>query len=723
MKRFVLVALVACGGGEKPAVEKPVTPPPPQAFRPSAGPLRATPNIVRDTMHGVVVEDPYRWLEGDDANVKEWAASQSTHAHRVLDGLPEIEALRQELTAIYKAPITTYGGLRRAGRKLFAYRKQPQKEQAELIVFDDIAKVADARIVVDPTAGGTATRAIDWAFPSPDGTRVAVSMSEKGSEKGDLSIVDLEGKLLEPVIPNVYRGTGGGNVAWTPDGKGLYYTRYPSAGERPDAELDFWMQVYFHELGKPASSDRYELGKDLPKIAEVILESDPRGRVLAKVQNGDGGEYRHYLRDAKGAWRQLDDWQDRITYVGFGTTPDLWVVSIKDAPRGKILRLAANAKSTAEAKVVIAEGKDTIATDFWNADWGVVDAGDRIYVTYQVGGPTELRAFTRAGKPAKAPVLPAVSSSSKPVVLADGIVVSAVSYTTPRAYYKLATKSGTTEILDTISPKPTVELAATEVVREYATSKDGTKVPFTIIWPKGAPRDGSVPCLARGYGGYGSSEAPAFVIGHAPLLARGICLVETNLRGGGEFGEEWHRAGMLTNKQNVFDDFAAVLQFLVDNKVTSTSRLAILGGSNGGLLMGATLVQHPALVKAVVSLVGVYDSLRSELSTNGAFNVTEYGTVKDKAQFEAMRAYSPYHNVKPAAYPAILMMTGDNDARVAPWHSRKFTAALQAANTGGAPILLRTSATAGHGSGTAASERIAQTAQMQAFILWQIRGR
>lgn len=720
MKRFVLVALVACSGGDKPAAQTPGAKPPPEA--PPGGPVRAEPRMVRDTMHGVVVEDPYRWLEADSPEVKAWATQQSTHAQRVLDGLPEIEALRQELAAIYKAPITTYSGLDRAGGKLFAYRKQPQNEQVELIVFDDVAKVAEARLVLDPTAAGSTTRAIDWWVPSPDGTKVAISMSEKGSEKGDLSIVDLDGKLLEPVIPNVYRGTGGGSVAWAPDGKGLYYTRYPSAGEKPDAELDFWLQVYFHELGKPAASDRYEIGKEFPKIAEVLLESDARGRVLAKVQNGDGGEFRHYLRDA-GTWRQLDDWKDGIVFVGFGTTPELWAVSIKDAPRGKVLRLAANAKSTAEAKVVIAEGKDAVVTEYWGSDWGVVDAGDRIYVTYQVGGPMELRAFTRAGKPAKAPALPPVASSGKPLVLPDGIVVLATSYTTPRAHYKFTTKTATTQIVDALSPKSPVDLSGMEVVRELATSKDGTKVPFTILWPKGAPRDGSVPCLAMGYGGYGASETPAYLSGYGPLMSRGVCIVETNLRGGAEFGEDWHRAGMLTKKQNVFDDFAAVLQFLVDNKVTSSSRLAILGGSNGGLLMGATLTQHPSLVKAVVSLVGIYDSVRTELSANGEYNVTEYGTVKDKAQFEAIFAYSPYHHVKKTAYPAILLTAGDNDARVSPWQSRKFAAALQAAQTADAPILLRTSATAGHGSGTAVTERIAQSAQMFAFILWQIRPR
>jgi prolyl oligopeptidase len=729
MKRFLLV-LAACGGGDK-AVERPVVPdvtkpapqtPPHVATR--SAPPRAAVKVVKETHHGVVVEDPYRWLEGNDDAVKTWTAAQNAHSRKVLDGLPEIEALRAEVTAIVRAPNTVYGGVERAGSKLFASRKLPQKEQWDLIVFDDVTRAADAKLVLDPTAGGKARRTIDWFEPSPDGTKIAVSLSENGSEEGDLHIIDLDGKDIEPVIPNVQRATGGGSVAWTPDGKAFYYTRYPAAGEKPEPEREFWMQVYFHALGTPIANDRYEIGKDFPKIAEVIVSTDAKGRVLAKVQNGDGGEFRHYLRDTKGAWRQFGDWKDGIVYVGFGTTDDLWMISRNNAPRGALLRLPANAKSIADGKVVVPEGKDAIVTDFYGQDWGVVDAGDRLYLTYQIGGPMELRAFTRTGKPAKAPVLPPVSSSSKPEILKDGhALVVATSYTTPRAFYRFDPKTNKTTLIEALSPKPPVDLSGLEAIREHAISKDGTKVPFTILWPKGAKRDGSVPCLAMGYGGYGVSETPAYLTGFAPLLTRGMCIVQTNLRGGSEFGEAWHKAGKLTNKQNVFDDFAAVLTFLVDNKVTSSSKLAILGGSNGGLLMGAMITQHPTLVKAVVSLVGIYDMLRAETSSNGAYNVTEFGSVKDKAQFEALYAYSPYHKVANTRtrYPAILMTAGENDTRVPAWHSRKFTAALQAAQTGDAPILLRTSATAGHGAGTAVTEYINDLTQMTAFILWQLR--
>ena len=718
MKRFALVVLVvACGGPGKPVEpagggKKP---------NPADGPPVAAVKVVTDTFHGVSVADPYRWLEGDTAAVKAWTQGQNVYARSLIDAVPELAKLRAELTTIYKAPTTYYSGFQVAGGRLFAMRREPTKEQSDLIVLDGPDSLAGLKLVVDPTARGGALQAIDWFVPSPDGKRVAVSLSSGGSEKGDLHIVDLDGKDLEPVIPNVNRGTGLGDAAWTPDGKGLYYTRYPAAGEKPEEERDFWINVFFHALGTPIANDRYEIGKGMPKIAEFLLETDALGRVLVSIQNGDGGTFQHHLRDAKGTWRQLTDWTDQIVFVGFSTKADeLWLISRKDAPRGKALRLPVAAKSLADAKVVIPEGKDAMISDFYSTQ-GITDGGDQIYASYQVGGPSELRAFTRSGAPARSPAVPPVSATSKPVLWKDGGLVGAGGYTRPWTWYRFSAQTGEVTTLAALTATSPVDLSSFEIERQLATSKDGTQVPLNIVWPKGAPRDGSVPCLATGYGGYGISLAPDFVAEWAPLLTRGVCLVVANLRGGGEFGEAWHHAGRLTTKQNVFDDFAAVLGFLVEKKYTARDRLAIIGGSNGGLLMGALLTQHPELVKAVVAAVGIHDSIRAELSANGEFNKVEFGTVKDPEQFAALHAYSPYHHVTPRAYPATLMVTGDNDPRVAPWHSRKMVAALQAAQSAKAPILLRTSATAGHGVGTSTSEQIELQADITAFVLSQIR--
>lgn len=722
-----LVVLVGCGGAEPaPVATGPRVPVTPAADEPAA-PAAARPplaerRVVTDTYHGVTVEDPYRWLEGSDAEVEAWSDAQNAYARAQLEALPEVDALAAEYRAIFAAPIVRHYWFRPAGGKVFALRKDPAKEQSELVVLDRPEDAAAARLILDPAAEGDKTRAIDWFVPSPDGTKVAVSLSVGGSEAGTLHVFDLDGKLVDAPIEGVQHGTGGGDVAWRPDGKGFWYTRYPREGEKPDAERRFWLQVWWHELGK--AEDRYELGKDLTRISEIMLETDRKGRVLARVQEGDGGTFQHYLRDPRsGAWRRVTDFADEIVHVGFGPTDDLWLVSRKGAPRGKILRLPAKATSLAKARLIVPEGKDSIVTNYYDED-GLVVTRDRLFVVYQVGGPTELRAFTHAGKPAKAPAMPAVSTVGLPQVLPDGDLLGfATSYVIPPTMYRIAPKTGAGAPIAALSPPPPVSLDGFEVHREWATSKDGTKVPVNIVWPAGRAKDGSTPCVVSGYGGYGLSISPYFVASSHPLLSRGVCAVFVNLRGGSEFGAEWHDAGRLTRKQNVFDDFAAALDLLVAGGWSRPERLAIRGGSNGGLLMGAIITQHPDKVKAVVSHVGIYDMLRVELSPNGAYNVPEFGTVAEKDQFEALYAYSPYHRVVDGTrYPAVLMTTGANDPRVEPWHSRKMIAALQAAQAGDAPILLLTSDSAGHGAGTAMSERIAESALVAAFLLAQLRG-
>jgi prolyl oligopeptidase len=646
--------------------------PPGAPAAPTAPPVAAR-RPVTDTYHGVAIEDPYRWLEADEPEVAAWSDGQNAYARGVLDRLPQLPAVRDRLTAIFRAEIVGHGGFRVGGSRLFALRHKPPREQPELVVMDDPAAPQAARVVLDATAlPGGALNAIDWYEPSPDGTLVAVSLSQGGSEAGDVHILRVDGGgEAEPPIPNVQRGTAGGALAWTPDGKGFYYTRYPVAGERPAPDLDFYQQLWFHSLGTAATADRYELGKELPRVAEIQLQVDAgSGRLLATVQDGDGGTFRHYLREADGKWRQLSDWADGIVAMVFGPpgSDALFLVSRAGAPRGKVLRMPVTARRASRGTVtaVIPEGPDALITDFYS-ETALTFAGGRIHALYQTGGPSELRVFTLSGKPVKAAAAPPVSATSDIVAFGEAILFHAMSFTTPGAWYRYDGATGTAAELGGLSGKPPVDLGGYEVVRETAISKDGTKIPFSIVWPRGAPRDGTVPCLVTGYGGFASSEEPHFLSPFAPLLERGVCYVSTNLRGGGEFGEAWHKAGMLTRKQNVFDDFTAVVNTLIERNYTRSERLAILGGSNGGLLMGAVLTQHPDLVHAVVASVGVYDSLRNELTPNGAFNVSEFGSVKDRAQFQALRAYSPYHHVVAGtSYPAVLFTAGANDPRVAP---------------------------------------------------------
>jgi prolyl oligopeptidase len=325
--------------------------------------------------------------------------------------------------------------------------------------------------------------------------------------------------------------------------------------------------------------------------------------------------------------------------------------------------------------------------------------------------------FDLAGRPQPRLELPPVSAVRGLVPIGGQEVLYRVeSFVEPAAWVRLDASTGQSRPTALRQTSP-VDSSGWEIRREHATSRDGTRVPLNIIMPRGIALDGSHPLIANGYGGYGVNLEPRFRPMNELYLGHGVIYVIANLRGGGELGESWHTQGSLTQKQNVFDDFAAVLQHLIDRGYTSRDRLGVIGGSNGGLLMGATLTQHPELVRAVVSLVGIYDMLRVELSPNGAFNVTEFGTVQDEAQFRALYAYSPYHRVRDGvAYPATLFATGANDPRVEPWHSRKMTARLQAAQGGEAPILLRTSDTSGHGMGTALSEQIEEQTDILAFL-------
>jgi prolyl oligopeptidase len=583
-----------------------------------------------------------------------------------------------------------------------------------------------ARVLIDPgELDKKGTTAIDWYVPSPDGKLIAVSLSKGGTETGDVHIYDTAtAKEQFEVVPRVNGGTAGGSMAWAPDGKGFFYTRYPRGNERPAADIDFYQQVYYHTLGTPTERDRYEMGKDLPRIAEIKLDmDDATGRVLATVQNGDGGEFAFFLRETNGDWQQFSTFKDKIVQAAFGRHDDLFLISLEAAPRGKLLRMSTSNLDPAKAKVVVPEGPDTIVVDFpgYSSRQTVLPTANRLYVTYQLGGPTALRCFDFDGKPLDAPKqLPISTVGGLAHLTGDDILFSNGSYVEPRNVYEYKAAANETVKLPLTTPPP-VDMSNVEVVREFATSKDGTKVPVNIMIPKGAKRDGSNPCIVTGYGGYGVNRVPAFRPEQRILFDHGFILAEANLRGGGEFGDAWHRAGNLTKKQNVFDDFAAVLQHMIDQKYTSPEHLAIIGGSNGGLLMGATLTQHPNLMKAVVSYVGIYDMLRVELSPNGAFNVPEFGTVKDEKQFRAMLAYSPYQHVKDGVkYPAVLFLTGANDPRVDPMQSRKMTARLQAATASGRPVLLRTSASSGHGLDTSLSERIEEDVDVYAFLFAQL---
>ena len=684
-----------------------------------AGPLPypETPkNPVSETYHGVSVVDPYRWLENDVApEVKQWTVAQNTLSRRYLDAIPQRSAIAKRVAELlHSEPAQRYDFQFR--KQLFAMKRQPPRNQPSLVVLKPTGTLESERTILDPlTLDPRGRTTIDFYRPSYNGRFVIVSLSQDGSEEGTAYVYEVAtGKRLADVIPGVLYPTAGGSVEWAKDGRGFWYTRFPQGDERPADDRHFYQQVWFHALGTPRANDRYVIGKEFPRIAETVLEGSRDGRyLLAIVRNGDGGEVAFHLRSPEGRWSNVASFTDGVKQAAFGDDGYLYAMTIKDAPLGRIIAMPLAKPSLAAARVVVPE--NTVVAE------SVVATRTRLYVTYRVGGPSTVRIFTLDGKPqGELPVAPVSDIHVAERLAGDDVLVRTMSYVQPGTISRYEARRNRL-VRTQLNGRYDFDFDDAIVVRDFAVSKDGTRVPINIIHRKGIALDGTHPVLLYGYGGYGVSMGPYFSPLRRLWLDWGGVYAVANVRGGGEFGEPWHLAGNLTKKQNVFDDFAACAQFLIDHKYTRPDKLAILGGSNGGLLMGATLTQHPDLVRAVVSAVGIYDALHWEEQPNGAFNVTEFGSVKNPDQFRALFAYSPYNNVKEGiAYPAVLLTAGENDGRVAPYESRKMAARLQAATSSPRPILLRTEATAGHGIGTALATRIEEEADIYAFLVGEL---
>ena len=678
---------------------------PPKATRP-----------VTETIHGYAVTDDYRWLEDwSQGEVQAWSEAQNRHARAILDALPGRDAIAARVDALLAETTPEYYALTSRGGLIFALKSQPPKQQDMLVTLRSLDDLASERVILDPNAlDPTGSTTVDFFVPSLDGRRVAVSLSEGGTESGTVHVVDtVKGTQLADRIPRVNGGTAGGSVAWAADGEGFYYTRYPAPGERPPEDLPFFQQVWFHRLGQPVSSDRYVLGKEFPRIAEAELESSDDGRfALATVKNGDGGEFEHYLGTPGGSWTKLTRCADGVSKAVFAPDGALLLLSSDGAPRRKVLRLSLGSPSLANATTLVAEGEAAIDD--------IVVADHTLVLHEQLGGPSRLRVVDLAGRPLVTLPAPELAAAGPAVALPGGAIAYRVeSFFEPPRWLRFDPATGTTTPT-ALRKASRADFSAFEVVREEAVARDGSRVPLSILRRRGTALDGTNPTLLTGYGGFGVSTEPSFDPGALVWLEQGGVLAVANIRGGGEFGEDWHRAGNLTRKQNVFDDFAACARFLIAAGYTRPTRLAIEGGSNGGLLVGAMLTQHPELFGAVVAHVALLDMLRFERFANGQFNVTEYGTVASREQFLALRAYSPYHNVVPGvAYPPVLFLTGANDPRVDPANSRKMTALLQASSSSGKPVLLRTSGNTGH-IGAPLSARVAVATDVYAFLFGQL---
>ncbi len=681
-------------------------------------PIPATPKKpVVDDHQGQKIVDDYRWLENSaDKEVREWSKAQNARTRAYLDAQPTRATLIEQLKKLYSTNATRFSALRSAGGVLFAIETQPPKLQSFLVTLGSVNDAASARAIVDPnTIDPSGTTAIDFYVPSHDGKFVAVSLSKNGTEDGSVTVFEVAtGKAVGEPIPRVNGATAGGGVAWNADSTGFWYTRYPRAGERTGADINFYQQVYFHKLNS-GQADEYSLGKELPRIAEIALQSSDDGKfVLARVANGDGGDFMNYIRSAAASgdprWHQITRLSDQVSYAAFGSDDSLYMLSHDDAPMGKIVQLVPPSFQLTAAKTVVTQGRSSIE-DF-------ISVGAHLMIHYMAGGPSKL-VDKEPGKTERSIEILPISSVGQIARSGNTVLFENQSFTDPSAWYAYDPANGSVKKTALAEAAP-ADFSDIEVTRATAVSKDNTHVPLTILRRKGVKLDGSNPAILTGYGGFSINISPAYSLKYRPWFDKGGVVAVANLRGGGEFGEAWHDGGRLLKKQNVFDDFIACAEYLIKMKFTGADRLAIEGGSNGGLLMGAALTQRPDLFRAVVSHVGIYDMLRYETFPNGVFNVTEYGTVKEKATFDALYAYSPYHHVKDGTdYPAVLFLTGDNDGRVDPMNSRKMTARLQAATKGPRPIFLRTGS-GGHGIGAALDDRIEQQADVYAFLFDQL---
>lgn len=703
---LVLAPVLALALPLLPSAAPRLPPPPPTPRRP----------VVQD-VQGTKVVDEYRWLEDSSSpEVKAWSDAQNARTRAFLDALPDAARVRARVTELVRSSSVRYFDLEERGGLLFGEKLDPSRQQPLLVALRSAEDAGSEQVVLDPNvldpSGGIS---VDFFVPSPDGSRVAVSLSRGGSEEGTLHVYDVaSGRELGESIPRVNFGTAGGSVAWLPDGETFLYTRYPAPGERPSEDLRFWQQVWRHRMGTPQAQDVPELADGLPRIAEISFRSTRDARsIVADVKNGDGGEHAFHVRHADGTWARASGFEDRAVDAAPGEDGNLYLLSVR-APRGRVLRVPLDRPAIAGAQVVVPEGEPAVER--------VVVTRNRLYTVDQVGGPMQIRSFGLDGKPVGALPLDPVVAVTGLARAGDGddLLIEQSSYLSPPAWTRWDSRAGKVH-RTALFQTSIADFSDAEVVREVATSKDGTRVPMSVVRRKGTRLDGRNPVLLYGYGGYGVSVTPRFSTVIRAWLDQGGVWVDAAIRGGGEYGEEWHLAGNLTRKQNVFDDFDASARRLVQLGYTRPARLAALGGSNGGLLMGAALTQHPERCRAIVAQVGVFDMIRVEDTPNGAFNVTEYGTVRDPAQARALLAYSPYHHVrKGVRYPAVLLMTGANDPRVEPWHSRKFAAALQWASSSGLPVLLRTSDRAGHGMGSALDEVIAERADFLSFLFHEL---
>ena len=669
-----------------------------------------------DHLHGTAVPDPYRWLEGDpaDPEIHTWLTAQADAAKAYFTAQPIRDTLRDEFKALAK--YDTLGTPIPKNGRYFYMRRDSKQDMGVLYVREGLE--GSEKVLIDPNtlSPDKTTVLSDW-MPSRDGKLLAYSISKSGNDKQELHVMNVDtGEAFPDMIPDdtyPYLGTWNGNST------GFWYTRRDP--DAPANELKFHKRLYFHTIGEDVSDDTYVWGKGFGKEwhPSVRLSNDEK-YLLGSIWGQEDGENwtELYIKKADSE-SEFTLFLKRVPGAESGShihRDMLYVATNDNAPHSKLMVTPVEKalSGTPEFVDVLPETDDEFVT--------FKCIGDKLFAEYNHNACSVINEYTLDGTFVRNVELPGIGTAGGMSGEAEGteMFYSFQSFAYPPTMYRMDLTSGISTIFHKVKATFDVDTIVTE--QAWCTSKDGTKIPFFLIHRNDLEKNGKNPTMVYGYGGFNISMNPVYTTNPIPLILRGGVYAIANLRGGGEFGRAWHEAGMKKNKQNVFDDFIAVAEYLISEGYTSKEKLAITGGSNGGLLVSAVEVQRPDLVQAVVCRVPVADMLRYHLHHGGRHWIPDYGDPDDADMFAYLLGYSPYHNVKDGEkYPATLIMTSDGDDRVHPLHAYKLAARMQEANASDAPILMRVEMKAGHSGAQSVSRAVEEQADMWSFVFDQLK--
>ena len=664
----------------------------------------------QDVYHGTSIADPYRWLEdANSAETKAWVDAQNQVTQSFLAQIPERETIKQRLTKLWN--YERYGVPYKESGRYFYSRNDGLQNQAVLYTMKSLADAP--RLLLDPnTLAADGTVALAGSAVSPDGKYLAYGTAASGSDWNEWKVRDIDtGKDLDDHLKWV-KFSG---ASWTPDGKGFFYSRYDAPDEAAKlASVNYFQKLYFHKIGTPQSAD--VLVYDRPDEKEWGFGgevTDDGKYLIVTATKGTSPKNRVFFKDLSKPDAKvlplIDQFDASYDFVD-NDGAVFYFKTDKNAPRARVIAIDTRQPLEANWKQVIGESPQTLV--------GANLVNNQFVAEYLADARSMVKLFDRKGKLVREIKLPGIGSVSGFGGKRRDVETfySFTGFTNPTTIYRLDMKSGASTVFR--QPKVDFDPAGYETRQQFYTSRDGTKIPMFIVSKKGLKLDGSNPTYLYGYGGFNISITPSFSPANLAWMEMGGVYAVANLRGGGEYGEAWHEAGTKLQKQNVFDDFIGAAEWLIANKVTSPAKLAIGGGSNGGLLVGAAMTQRPELFGAAIPQVGVLDMLRFHKFTIGWAWTSDYGSSDNADEFKALVKYSPLHNLKTGVcYPATMITTADHDDRVVPAHSFKFAATAQAAQApGGAPILIRIDVKAGHGAGKPTTKVIEEVADRWGFL-------